>query len=201
MKRVPILALVAVAIAFAGTSQGQERSPAQSKEPGEIGRRGQPVLPYVPLLPSPYCSQPGRAIRDGATVRDVIFIPDDFFITDLRVSLDITHSSVSDLEIAVENEVDRVDLMWDDCGFNNDLSVTIGDAAPPMACGEPVVGSSETTTRNPPREFLSAFNGQVIRGDWTLIVTDDAKGDQGILNEWCIIITPIPVELVGFEVE
>ncbi len=94
-----------------------------------------------------------------------------------------------------------MDLLWDDCGAFNDLAVILGDGFGPLVCGEPTLGTGESTPRNGPREFLSAFNGRNIEGDWVLTVTDDGAGDQGTLNAWCIIPTPIPIELIGFEIE
>ena len=37
-----------------------------------------------------------------------------------------------------------------------------------------------------PEEALSTFDGQPLAGTWTLNVIDDAGGDIGVLNGWCL---------------
>jgi subtilisin-like proprotein convertase family protein len=198
MKKVMILALLAVTVVFLGSAIAQD----EVKDPSQIGRRGAPAHPYVPSLPSPFCSQPGTVITDGAPFTDTIVIPDGFVITDLNVLVDISHTWLSDLEISIDNGGAPVGLTWDDCGSNDDMVVTFDDAGPPLStiCAQPTIGTAATTT-NDTQEFLSVFNGMNINGSWNLNVNDDAGGDDGVLNEWCIITTPIPVELKGFEVE
>jgi len=192
------LAVLMLGVALLGSAVAQE----PVKDPSQIGRRGGPTHPYVPNLgSSPYCATPGTPILDAVQFTEVINIPDSFNITDLNVSIDATHTFLGDLEISIDNGVNTVDLIWDDCGANDDIAATFDDGVGALVCGTPTLGSGETTTNNPAQEFLSVFNGQNVNGNWTLTVNDDAAGDTGVLNEWCIITTPIPVELKAFEVE
>jgi hypothetical protein len=197
MKRVLSSAVIVLSVLGAVAAAAQD----DAKDPGQIGREGAPFTPPAPLLPSPFCSTPGTVIHDLTTLRDVLSIPDDFDLIDVQVSLDVSHSYLSDLEISLSHGGVTVDLLWDDCGAYNDLAVTLGDGDGPLACGEPTVGTGEPTRRNGPRGFLSAFNGLNINGEWVLTVTDDGEGDQGTLNAWCVISTPIPIELLGFELD
>lgn len=200
MKRIAMLAVLALAVALVGGVA------AQDEKDETAGVRTGPVHPFVPTVTtggmSPFCDTPNTPIFDNVTFQEVINIPNSFNINDLNVSLDITHTFQGDLEVSISNGVDSVDLIWDDCAGNNDIAATIDDAAAPIACAEPTVGSASTTINNPPQEFLSVFNGQNVNGNWTLTVTDDAGADTGVLNEWCIITDPVvPVELQGFDVQ
>lgn len=40
-----------------------------------------------------------------------------------------------------------------------------------------------------PHQSLNAFVGQATDGTWTLTVSDQAGGDTGMLNSWCLRIT------------
>ena len=54
-------------------------------------------------------------------------------------------------------------------------------AAVPTIAGDLVGGDPASTS------LLAAFDGESFAGDWTLTVSDNAGGDTGILNEWCLI--------------
>lgn len=203
MKRIALIAVLVASVALVGGVAAEDGP----KDPAQIGRQpGDTPHPFVPTQVlgggSPFCDTPGTVINDNSTFQEVINIPNNFSINDLNVSLDITHTWLGDLEISISNGVNTVDLIWDDCGSNDDIAATIDDGAGALVCATPTVGSGATTINNPPQEFLSVFNGQNVNGNWTLTVTDDAGGDTGVLNEWCIITDPVvPVELQGFDVE
>jgi len=159
---------------------------------------------------SPFCNTNPLVIADndpvGVTATQTI--PDSFTLTDLDVSLDVTHTWVGDLIFTISNGTTTV-VFFDRPGFTgtgfgcagDDISATLDDegAGGPVEnmCGN-LPAIFDTPTPNNP---LSAFDGQNIQGTWTLTASDNAVGDTGQVNSWCLVTTPVPVELMEFEVK
>ncbi len=160
----------------------------------------------------------------GTPATDTQTIADTQVLTDANLSLHITHTWVGDLVVNLNkisgpgspltvsiitrpgcNNVgepanggnaacgfgcsgDNILATFDDAGSDGDLaaSCTAGLNAGPYL---PRVGT------------LSALNGIALNGDWQISVTDWGAGDTGTILEWCILTTPLPVELTGFEVD
>lgn len=119
-------------------------------------------------------------------------------LTDVNVSVDITHPFVSDLSISVtHNASARTALLFlDSCTNNNFLVALFDDEAaslPPIVCAANGVYLPEAP--------LSALDGIDAAGTWTLSVTDQAPLDAGILNGWGITLTcggsSLPVSIPG----
>ncbi|MCR9166169.1 MAG: proprotein convertase P-domain-containing protein [Nannocystaceae bacterium] len=137
------------------------------------------------------CSSPAAAIDSAfPTTTDTITVPDMGTIADIDVFVDITHTFGGDLEmtlladdLALSNE-----LAFDQCSFNNDVFAVFNDegsAAVGADCAEPIGIEGNLTPQQP----LSVYDGGEASGSWTLSITDDAGGDTGTLNEWCVYIT------------
>ena len=112
-------------------------------------------------------------------------------IIDLDVTLDITHSSVSDLT-AILSAPDGTNItlfLKPGGGVNcqgDDLLITLDDAAANgpamldlMCEPEPPAISGRFRPVNP----LSILNGTSLNGDWVLTILDDTSVDGGILNQ------------------
>ncbi|HPF41683.1 MAG TPA: proprotein convertase P-domain-containing protein [Phycisphaerae bacterium] len=125
----------------------------------------------------------GLPINDNATTTSDINVPDSGTVADVNLQMDITHTFQADLDIDLVHNGITVRVMEDQCGGNNDLSLTFDDEAPgPIVCAEPTVGVFQ------PLNALTAFDGVDRAGLWTLNVADDAGADQGTLNNWSVII-------------
>ncbi len=139
------------------------------------------------LITAP-CSSPGTAIPDFTTITDTIVVANSIFISDTQVSVDITHTWISDVEISVESPAATSVLLFDNLGGSADnIIVTFseaGEVQPPLGgytCDCPVM----------PASTLTALNGESSSGTWTLSITDSVGGDTGTLNEWCVNLSAL----------
>ncbi|GGW57614.1 putative secreted protein (Por secretion system target) [Winogradskyella epiphytica] len=131
----------------------------------------------------------GLAIPDGtgpntqgAVVSHTINVPSSGTITDLRVSLDITHPYIGDLVVQLmhPNGVDYVVLWGRNCttARYGNIDVVFKDNEPEIACASPTTGTYEAY------EPLSTFNGLDMAGDWMILMADFYNGDFGTFNDW-----------------
>ncbi|MDH5412562.1 MAG: M12 family metallo-peptidase [Flavobacteriaceae bacterium] len=130
-----------------------------------------------------------KTIPDNSStgVTSVINIVDDFTITDVNVSVDVTHTWLTDLQIYLKAPDGTEVLIYDrSCApgvqrqninaiFDDDASSTICNNADPAISG---------TTQ--PANLLAAFNGISSFGNWILKVVDNAPVDIGTLNNWSV---------------
>lgn len=72
---------------------------------------------------------------------------------------------------------DNFDLWLDDEGTDGPVENQCA-GTPPALFGQAT-----------PNQALSAFDGLVADGDWTLTISDNATPDPGTLEEWCLEIT------------
>ena len=150
------------------------------------------------------CSTPALAIpdNDALGVSDIITSAVDVVIGQARVSADITHTFIGDLDIDVTSPLgttlvlhggvgggaDDILLTWADAGVGNGADVYN------CACLMQASGGSLDTT----------FGGESSLGDWTLFASDGAGGDTGTINEWCILASselPVMEPEIVFDVD
>ena len=119
-------------------------------------------------------------------------------ITDLRVTLQVTHTWVGDLDFNLSHDDtgtsalivnrpgepalgafgcdgDDIDAILFDGALGGDVEDQCAGAVPTI--------DGEFT---PSPDALSAFAGESLSGDWTLTVIDNAGGDTGTLDTWCL---------------
>lgn len=143
-----------------------------------------PVACYILPLQNcgTYSNSPGLAIADLTTVYDTISVSTGMILSKLSVVVQIDHSYLGDINLSLIGPAgDTVDLMQSSCGTNEDMEIEYSDFSGPITCATPTVGYFQ------PVGNLSDFNGQPFDGDWVLTIYDDANGDQGILNQWCLL--------------
>lgn len=144
-------------------------------------------IPDGPGVPTT-CGVPGAPATSTISVSGV-----SGNVTDLDVSINITHTWVGDIDATVAKGATSV-LVIDNpgaatptaCGSGTDnMAITLDDEGTnPVETGPfPLAG---TYTPNSP---LSAFDGTAANGDWTLTITDGGLGDTGSLDSWALIIT------------
>lgn len=120
-----------------------------------------------------------KGIPDNGTVTSTLTVPQGACskITDVNVSVNITHPLVSDLSVSIaHNGTGKSAVLFkDSCTSDNDLIAIFDDeAAAPIQC--PPHGVYK------PEELLSIFAGIDASGTWTLTVTDQSTLDVGTLN-------------------
>ncbi|WP_203295891.1 proprotein convertase P-domain-containing protein [Luteirhabdus pelagi] len=133
-----------------------------------------------------YSSSPDLFITDGSPVEDIINAPDTGFqtLTDLNVVLKIDHTYLGDLDIVLTSPSGTSVLLFENnCGTNENMEIMLDDEGVTLVCASPTEGI--VTPDNP----LSAFDGEIFQGNWTLDVIDTAGGDDGTLIQWCLIPT------------
>ena len=115
-----------------------------------------------------------------------------FLITDVNVTVNITHTFDGDLTLTLTSPSGTTIVLSDQNGgggddysgtlFDDDADDVIQGGAPPF------------TGAFIPEQPLSTFNGELSGGVWTLNVADGAGADIGTIDSWTI-------EVCGFEQE
>ncbi|MCC6477446.1 choice-of-anchor J domain-containing protein [bacterium] len=130
-------------------------------------------------------------IPDQAFANMTLNIPDDHLITDIDVTVNITHTYVSDCVIWIITPwADTVMLAPDptgvpaganmvNCRFDDEAATPFGYAAG----GAPYTGSWQ------PAEDLEALDGFNADGTWTLRVEDTEAADVGTIDEFTVHVT------------
>jgi len=128
--------------------------------------------------------------QDNQNTIAPISITEDFEITDLDVTVHISHSSTSDVDIYLKGPSGvEIALSRDNGGSGNDYDGTVFDdeASEPIGdASAPFAGSYR------PEVPLSTFDGLGSAGVWQLRVFDDGTGDTGTLDSWSLTPTYPP---------
>lgn len=121
----------------------------------------------------------------GQVVANTIDVTDDVIISDINVTVDVSHTWVSDLIIALNNPDNEQILLWNQyCGNIDAFAVTFDDdgAALGNTCTNPQIGTFA------PFGPLSTYTGQQSGGTWTLLAVDFWQQDTGQVNSWTMEI-------------
>ncbi len=150
-------------------------------------------------------SSPAAAIPDNVPtgVSDTITITDSLTVNDLSVELEINHTWLGDLCVALSKDGGPEELLLSrigaDTGGNachqggpvgcnaDDMHITLDDnagATIEFACASPLIGPFQ-----PDPGSLSAFAGLDSAGDWTLRVIDNNGVDLGTLVSWTLTLS------------
>ena len=105
-------------------------------------------------------------------------------ISDVNVSLNITHGRFSDLEIQIVNPQGTIVRLFNKActTTNSTLGLQFDDSGSSLDCAK------ITDQIVVPVDFLGAFNGQNSQGTWTLGIRDAVTGAFGTLNSATITI-------------
>jgi subtilisin family serine protease len=127
--------------------------------------------------------------RSSTTTRIPITVSDDIRIGDINVVLDISHTWIGDLSIRLTSPTGvTTTLVQRRGGSGDNLRVTIDDDA--GASVSSIAAATNITGTFRGEQSLTAFRGLSARGVWTLQITDQARGDTGVLNRVQLQITP-----------
>ncbi len=134
------------------------------------------------------CSTPAAPIDSALPLTtDTVNVPAGLNVLDVDVFVGITHTFNADLDMFLVHDATGtiVELSTDQCGGDDDVFAVYNDQAP---AGPDCVNPVGIEGNVQPEGILAGFNGEAAGGDWTLQITDDAGGDVGVLDEWCIYI-------------
>jgi MYXO-CTERM domain-containing protein len=135
---------------------------------------------------TPGTSAPALTIDGSVDHTDVIAIAEAGAVSDVNVTVNITHTWDSDLDISlIAPDGTEVELSTDNGGSSDDYTATVFDDDAVTAI---VDGDAPFTGSFTPEGDLNAVNGQDAVGDWTLKIIDDTGGDNGELIDWTIEI-------------
>jgi subtilisin-like proprotein convertase family protein len=127
-----------------------------------------------------------KTIPDRSMIVSTLTVPDSITISDLNVTVNISHTYDADLDVFLSApDGTRVELFTDVGGSGDNFANTTLDdeASKSITSGvAPFAGSYR------PEGLLSRFDGKNAKGTWVLWVTDDARYDTGRLNSWSISI-------------
>ncbi|MBN1910188.1 MAG: proprotein convertase P-domain-containing protein, partial [Pirellulales bacterium] len=130
---------------------------------------------------------PKNILDHATTISTITFGGFSQPITDVNITLDITHTYTADLQAyLISAEGTRVLLFSGVGGSGNDFSNTTFDNAAGTSISD---GSAPFTGTFRPQGDLGALFGESVNGTWQLEITDGYTADQGTLNSWSLEIT------------
>jgi serine protease len=135
---------------------------------------------------------PGLAITDYNTVESSLVIPDPLNIESLTLQIEnLTHSSVGDLRIWLEDPDNVSILVFDQHGGSGDSLIGMWlDDRTTRDIGTQVAPFAGIFA---PDNSMAAFRKTYGAGTWKLLIQDNAGGDQGYLTSWSIAVNePVP---------
>ncbi|MDI1257584.1 MAG: zinc-dependent metalloprotease family protein [Flavobacterium sp.] len=119
------------------------------------------------------------------TINSTITIPSADTISDVNISVQITHTWVADLTLTLISPAGtQIQLVSGKCSSNDNMSSTFDDSGITLVCGT----NPAITGTIKPAQLLSTLNGQSAQGVWTLRIADGATGDGGSLTGWSLNI-------------
>jgi len=129
---------------------------------------------------STYNFEGGYSTGNGSTfISKTVAVPASTgTISDVNVSVNVTHARFSDLEIQIVSPSGTVVSLFNkSCGSTNStLALQFDDSGTALNC------NTTTSQIVIPASLLSAFNGENQQGNWTFRVRDAVLGALGTIN-------------------
>lgn len=131
----------------------------------------------------------------GEFVEDVLVMsaPADAAVNDIYLSLNISHLSIGDLIVKLKSPdgTERTVLNSPISSANNP-NIVLSDAGTSGTIdGISLPDADDVFGYYTPTQTilsLSAFKGQLVNGNWTLSVSDNASGNVGLIKDWGLLI-------------
>lgn len=120
----------------------------------------------------------------GDVASSTFTVPLSGIVTDVSVTLNVTHSWSQDLVIALQRPDNTMAFPWNKrCFIGNNWNFTFSDGAPEFDC----LNNFGTTTGTIAPSFpLSALNNAEASGTWILTAADFKAGNTGQINSWSV---------------
>lgn len=139
----------------------------------------------------------------NATASVPIVVTGGLTIGDLNVALNISHTYIQDFIVKLTGPASIgspvIILLDQPCGDNDNVNCTMDDSGLAVACGTTVPALTGSVI---PSQTLTALNGLIADGTWTLTVDDPYNGDGGTINsvklQICNIQVPLAIEDTTF---
>ena len=143
-----------------------------------------------------YSDSPNMTITDdwGGFDETTITIPGNFDLSDINITVDVSHTYLGDLLISLLSpDGTEINLIERACSDFVNLNVVFDDSGSVLECNSPVSGTFK------PSEPLVDLINESGNGVWTLRINDNGFEDTGTLNSWSIEIcskevTELPLE-------
>ena len=187
---------------------------------GQLGGVPGPRCAACPLSPisQSYCGSSPLSLAipddDALGVADVRSIAENALISDLNVSVRISHGWVGDLSATLEHAetgsavdlIDRPGVPASSFGCSGDDIDSVLDDEAGASAEQACAGAAPALAGDLlPNGSLTAFDGENLAGTWTLTVRDSSLGVSGTVDEWCLLVnepapppTPPSVELIAY---
>jgi subtilisin-like proprotein convertase family protein len=134
------------------------------------------------------------AIADAASTDFTLSVPDSKIISNLQLSLNATHTLLTDLDVSLLDPQGDEVVLFDDPPNSSATApqfnlILDDEAAVPVALYGIDSGMHYT-----PESFtrLDFFEGQAANGTWTLRVRDDMSTNTGTVNSWSLTVCEEP---------
>ncbi|MBE2225896.1 MAG: T9SS type A sorting domain-containing protein [Ignavibacteria bacterium] len=136
---------------------------------------------------SSFCKSTYVPIRDNVTSYDTLFIPQYGTIVDLNFKMtSLIHTYVGDISFSIKSPTGTEVSLSNQRGSSGDnYTNTIFDDSASVSIS---AGTAPFTGSFRPESPLNVFNGQDIHGAWIFKVTDQASGDTGRVENYCLNI-------------
>lgn len=115
------------------------------------------------------------------TVTSVINLEQSGAVSDINVTINLTHSYVGELTATlISPSGTEVVVLDGTCGSANNINATFDDSGIVIVCSNnPAISGTVI-----PTQLLAAFNGENASGNWTLRIKDNESGDGGSFIGW-----------------
>ncbi|MFI1771187.1 zinc-dependent metalloprotease [Thalassobellus citreus] len=145
----------------------------------------------------------GLSITDNGadfTESHIFNINDSSIISDINIGLDISHSYIGDLAIAIlsPNGTELLLKSSNDCDSEENIVGVFDDSAITYNCSNAASNIASKSIN----DLLTGFNGENTFGSWTIKLGDFENGDTGTLNSWFIEVcetTETPLSINEFD--
>ncbi|MBL4746344.1 MAG: proprotein convertase P-domain-containing protein [Flavobacteriaceae bacterium] len=130
--------------------------------------------------------------KNSTGISSVIVVEDQFEITDVNVTISISHSYTGDLSVSLVGPNNVPIELVSNVGANGiGFELTVFDDEQEKGITE---GFSPYTGSFRPLKPLSEFDGLISSGEWTLKVIDAVSGDIGKLTDWKLDICGLALD-------
>lgn len=141
-----------------------------------------------------YVSDEAQVLAPKKTIISEIEIDENIKIANLKVSLSLTHTYVSQLDgFLTGPDGQRIELFTAIGGSDDNFVNTIFDdaaSAPISKTRPPFSGSFRPEGLDRRQPGLSHFKGKSAKGVWQLVIRGTRSSRFGMLHNWGLIVTP-----------